>query len=194
MIRGGYQMNNQIFSNYMQKINQQEEFMSILLDINDDILAILKIHLLCEHLIEAWICSKTNQENLFVEPVKINMNFSTKLKLARNLSLEKEIYLLFSKINTIRNKFAHNLSQTVISNNDIEDMKNIISNNTLFTSASTMSFQRSDKEEKYNIENDSTPNRIKLCIFYFSIILSIGEKKTTSENTKMVTVSVTLRS
>lgn len=187
-------MSNEIFNSYMQKINQQEEFMSILLEIDDDILAILKIHLLCEHLIEAWVCSKTNQENLFVEPVKINMNFSTKLKLARNMGLQKEIYSLFSKINNIRNKFAHNLSHTIISDKDIEDMKNIISNNTLFIDALNMSFQRSDKEEKYNIENNSTPNRVKLYIFYFSIVLNIGEKKTTDENTKKVTVSLTLTS
>lgn len=187
-------MNNEIFNNYMKKINQLKEFTSILLHTDDDILAILKIHLLCEHLIEAWICSKVNQENLFIEPIKINMNFSTKLKLARNMSLQKEIYSLFNKINSIRNKFAHNLSQTIISNKDIEDLKNIISNNTLFVNALKMSFHRSDKEEEYNIQNASTPNRVKLCILYFCVVLSIGEKKITGENLKTVTVSLTLTS
>lgn len=187
-------MNNEIFSNYMQKINQQEEFMSVLLHIDDDILTILKIHLLCEHLIEAWICSKTNQETLFLEPMKINMNFSTKLKLARNMGLQKEIYELISKINSIRNKFAHNLSETIISNKDIQDMVNIILNDKLFINALSMSFKRDDTEEEYKIQGETTPNRIKLCIIYFVIVLSIGEEKTTSKNTKKVNVSMELTS
>ena len=187
-------MNNEIFSNYMQKINQQEEFMSILLHIDDDILTILKIHLLCEHLIEAWICSKTNQEKLFTEPIKINMNFSTKLKLARNMSLQKEIYELISKINSIRNKFAHNLSETIISNKDIQDMINVISNDKLFINALSMNFKRDDKEEEYKIQDEITPNRVKLCIIYFAIVLSIGEEKTTNQNTKKVNVSMELTS
>lgn len=87
---------------------------------NDEIGAVLRIHLICEQFLELYICSICNQEKMFwfqekedKEEQKITISFDHKLKMAKTLGLPDWGYKIFTNVNKIRNRLAHRVGQQI---------------------------------------------------------------------------------
>ena len=81
---------------------------------SDAIGIVLRMHLMCELLAEAWACAACNQKDLFVDGEQtIRIECDAKLKLARNLGMPKPLYNAMKVINKVRNKFAHQPSSII---------------------------------------------------------------------------------
>ncbi|MBN5205386.1 hypothetical protein JY462_11220 [Serratia marcescens] len=81
---------------------------------SDAIGIVLRMHLMCELLAEAWACAACGQRDLFMDGEKtIRIECDAKLKLARNLGLPTPLYNAMKMINKVRNKFAHQHSSVI---------------------------------------------------------------------------------
>ncbi|EHL6631282.1 hypothetical protein KFL82_004782 [Salmonella enterica] len=81
---------------------------------SDAVGIVLRMHLICELLTEAWVCAACNQRDLFMDGDKpIRIECDTKLKLARNLGLPVPLYNAMKTINKVRNRFAHQSSSSI---------------------------------------------------------------------------------
>ena len=107
-------MNNELllklspFSNIQEEIKPWNRVINAL-DSDDVIGTVLRLHLMCEQALEARICAICNQENLFGRNSNGNfiIEFDSKAKMALALGLNKTLFNLIKKINTIRNQLAH---------------------------------------------------------------------------------------
>ncbi|MDE9448174.1 hypothetical protein KKJ04_22405, partial [Xenorhabdus bovienii] len=70
-------MKTQIFADQIGELNLPE--LSLQAVLTDDIIgSILRIHLMCEQLLESWICAACNQKNFFGNGKdRIRINFET---------------------------------------------------------------------------------------------------------------------
>jgi hypothetical protein len=174
-----------IYTLSISEADIQEELISLIGSIKDDLTTVLRIHLLCERHLEAFICASVNNVNLFRRPCEISMTFSLKLKIARNLGLSKTVHDSIYLINKIRNDFAHNLMIKKISEKTIEDLYERINKiENLIINPDQISLT-GDYNITYSVTSSSTPNRIKLVILYFCLSLSIikiEHKDSTSDN------------
>ena len=98
---------------------------------DDEIGAVLRIHLICEHFLEIYICHICNQEKMFwfqeknKEEQKITISFDHKLKMAKTLGLPEWNYKILENLNTIRNRLDHRIGQQVCQKK-IESIKTTI--------------------------------------------------------------------
>ncbi|MCL6325000.1 hypothetical protein [Pectobacterium polaris] len=164
-------MNIQSFINHYGNIDIAPAMIAIARS-EDDLGVVLRVHLLCEKFLEAWICGITGYDNLFVEAPQsgdFNMEFFQKLKMCQLTGLPDNAYRAMKKINDVRNSFAHRISTRSIQNGDIDS----ISHHVGTLSNSYLSFPLSEYEARIRNENTDdwavyslvsvdTPNRIKL--------------------------------
>lgn len=172
-------MNRQMFIDKVNEIGIPELMIQAIIT-EDDIGAVLRIHLLCEQLSEAWICSACEAENFFGEgDFVVRMNCSDKFKLTRNLGIPAPLYSCLKIINKIRNGVAHRNDSVLITNESIDSLINILRN---FNSGNPSDNLTIDAPLRYmdsnglesrihSVYDDDTPNRIKLFIC-FSFLMS----------------------
>lgn len=118
------------FSIYMEIAGDDEFRKSIVKasSYSDTIGIVLRMHMLCELLTEAWICAACSQKDLFADgEERIRIDCQAKIKMARNLKLPKPLYNAMKVINKIRNKFAHQ-SSVVISTDEINSLSDNLLN------------------------------------------------------------------
>lgn len=188
-------MNKEIFMKIAQKQNSQEEFLPLIKSENDDLIIVLRVHLLAENLLDAWICSFAGNVDFLSLPIELNFSFSQKLNLARNMGLPSELYAVINGINKLRNKMAHNLSKKKIEDIDIEKIvKPFEQYEYRFVDIKSYELSTSDNHNKYKISCSNTPNQKKLWIVFFVLQLeipSLFEPKINEEETKKVNIAVT---
>jgi hypothetical protein len=90
---------------------------------------VLRVHLLCEKMVEAWVCASTGFPQLFDDDgSQLLIECSSKLKLAKNTGLPDGLYKAFKVINTLRNDIAHNPSRQEIPNSKIASIRSHLDN------------------------------------------------------------------
>ncbi|HDU2404246.1 TPA: hypothetical protein RE095_004795 [Klebsiella pneumoniae] len=92
---------------------------------NDQLSGVLTIHMVCEKIIDLWIESATHNANFFNNVG--NINFSNKLQIAKNFSLPDTPYRFMKTLNTIRNKFAHQIDKISMTDEEVESLYDSLS-------------------------------------------------------------------
>jgi hypothetical protein len=162
-------MNEAIFEQISKEQKAADEFLPLLFSEKDDVLIVLKIHLLAENLVDAWVCSFAGKVDFLNAPVKLNFSFSQKLKLARNMGLPDELFKVVSEINKLRNKMAHDLSKKKIEEEDIKIISRPLEEYEYrFTKPENVAFTNPGNNRD-RMGSSYTPNYMKLCIIYFVI-------------------------
>lgn len=87
--------------------------------------AVLVIHMVCEKILETWIEASSDNKDFFKN--LLSLSFSNKLLIAKNFSLPNEIFLFIKELNSIRNKFAHDIQKTEVSEPEIEKLYSSLS-------------------------------------------------------------------
>ncbi|ATG17188.1 hypothetical protein CO695_13110 [Providencia alcalifaciens] len=172
-------MNKQMFEDKIAKIGAAK-LMIQAIRTEDDIGAVLRIHLLCEQLSEAWICAACNADNFFGEGnYSVKINCSDKFKLARNLGIPDTLCSGLKMINAIRNNLAHGSGHNLISDESIDKLVNLLKGFQLENQSNKwgidvpilVNSQDGLTSYEYSIYDKNTPNRIKLYIC-FSFLMS----------------------
>lgn len=176
-------MNPVIFMKIFGEVDISKFFISI--DQNEDELgSVLRVHLLSERLLDAWIAAHINKEDLFQnspgEKIKFNPSYGMKLGLAKKLGMHAELCSCLQTINKIRNNFAHRYDCEPLTDKDMQAMENALKGAPLpakVRAVSDIDFKIIDitgKEIKsYHFNNEETPNRIRLLIIFASIMARI---------------------
>ncbi|MBC8955048.1 hypothetical protein [Xenorhabdus sp. PB62.4] len=187
-------MNPQIFADQIGELALPE--LTLQAALTDDVIgSVLRIHLMCEQILEFWICAACNQENFFGDGNKrIRINFETKLNIARNVGLPVPLYNCTKIINKIRNEVAHDHDFKDIPNDKISNLVNLLNSYRLDTPADKysdelpMKVSNDDGSVKgiYSINDPETPNKAKLFICFtmlkLKIFFTIGEIHNAQQN------------
>ena len=109
---------------------------------------VLRVHLLCEKMIEAWVCASTGFAQLFDDDGnQLLIECSSKLKLAKNTGLPEGLCKAFKVINTLRNDVAHNPSRQDIPDTKISSIRAHLDNH--------LKSKNKDLTEKHYIQTSS---------------------------------------
>jgi len=169
------------------KIFGQVDISKLILSTNrneDELGSVLRIHLLCERLLDAWIAAQLDKENLFEnsagEKIKFNPSYAMKLGLAKKLGLHEGLCTCLQKINKIRNSFAHRYDCNPLSETDMKSMASILKTIPLpgkVKKIDDVEFiildEGGQQIAKYLFDDDKTPNRIRLTIIFANILARI---------------------
>jgi hypothetical protein len=164
-------INNDIYHEKIRIIDVQKEISSLIRSTKDDVVVILRIHLMCESMIEAWVCGAIGKIDFFTKPMELKLSFSDKLRVAYNLSLPKPAYEFFRKINSVRNQFSHKIEIRQIASGLAETLKEITSG-LAFSNNYRLSLDTG--REIYSLSNPQTPERIKLCLLFLMFTLQLS--------------------
>lgn len=169
-------MNPQIFMKIIGDTDITKAFLNMS-ENEDELGTVLRVHLLSERLLDAWVASTIGNEELFLnapgDRLKFNPTFSLKLALAKKLGLHDGACTFLSRINKLRNNFAHQYDCGPLSESEVTIMTEAITSmpkNEKLINLNDVNFAIFDDEgvEKavYAFSSQSTPNRIKLiCMF-----------------------------
>lgn len=148
-----------------------------IIDDNETISATLCIHLVCEKLLEAWICGVCNKDNFFyLGDDRIIVDFSAKLKIAQALELPEPICKAISKINKIRNTIAHNQNIKGIEQKDFDSLASLLDNFLYENELKIIEKQieifdkKTSAKKMYIYKNTETPDKIKLLMVLLCLI------------------------
>ncbi|HEM6735048.1 TPA: hypothetical protein U2L42_001908 [Citrobacter amalonaticus] len=176
-------MNPAIFVKIFGKVDISKLFLAI--DQNEDELgSVLRIHLMCERLLDAWIAAHLDNDNLFQnsasEKIKFNPSYAMKLGLAKKLGLHEGLCSCLQTINKIRNSFAHRYDCDPLSERDMHSMAGILKDISLpekVKSVDDVDFTIIDNDgqetKRYSFNDEKTPNRIRLTIIFANILARI---------------------
>jgi len=146
----------------------------------DDIGVALRLHLITENFLEAFICASIGKENLFdpkpdtVRPFKLN--YFKKLELAERLGLPMQSFRVLDKFNGLRNDLAHKITIEAINKNLIASLADLVRNmdndSDLHLDDECAEFFNANGTSKgfFSFKSKETPNRIKLIIIIRSFI------------------------
>ena len=146
----------------------------------DNLGCVLRVHLLSEMFLEAFICSTVSNKELFnpkpLDKVRFNLTYSNKLKFAFKLGLPTPMFKAMDTLNDLRNVFAHNLKQDDIKDSYLESMILHINkidgtgDSPLTEQGAQFFYSDGTVRAKYSLESDETPNRVKLLILYAALV------------------------
>lgn len=146
-----------------------------LLDTNDDIGAVLRIHFLLENLLELWCSKITGYEDFFDFDDRISFNM--KLKLAKKLEMNPEVASFIKVFNTFRNDMAH-LKGSIISDDVLDKLRHALNRIPSFDEKKIPKIEDPEwvgefdnREISWNDSNIS--NKDKLTFIYFTFCLKV---------------------
>jgi len=155
-------------------------------DSTDDLGVVLRLHLVTESFLEAFICSAIRKEDLFdTEPKEgrvFKLNYFKKLEFAAKLGLPLPTFKALDKLNQLRNNLAHKIQNDFIENSVIESLsshvKSIGGEDKVPMTEEAAEFFNEDGSKRaiYHLKDADTPNRVKLMILISSLI-----RRTTGE-------------
>ena len=186
--------NDFIYSEKIKRINLQEELKKLINYAADDVLVVLRVHLMCESILEAWVCASIERVDFFDSPVKLKLTFSNKLAIARNLSLPTPAFMFFKSINDLRNDFSHNFDYRNIPPGQSSSLKDLIPDLSTFAPSDVTIEHNSDI--LHGISDQKTPERIKLCLLFLffpiQLQLALATKPEVKEDKKTATLTMKL--
>ncbi|ABY99294.1 hypothetical protein HMH05_02935 [Pseudomonas sp. SbB1] len=190
------EFNEDIYYKLIGRADLKTELNTLMHNTKDDVLVVLRIHLMCENLLEAWICAATHRLDFFNHPQELRLTFNNKLGIAYNLELPKAAYDFLHQINKTRNEFAHKLNKKTITVGLSSKLERIIAK-LVPLSPPKMQIMDGDMEVD-SLQSESTPERLKLCMifFLFQLYLTLSRLPETDDNNvterKTATISFTL--
>jgi len=147
---------------------------------SDEIGVVLRMHLVTESFLEAFISAAVNNVDMFsAEPtdkVILRLNYQSKLGLALKLGLPLPAYKAMDRLNTMRNKLAHRIDNELIDESVLESLsthvKSIQCGESHHLSEEGAEFFNSDGSSRsvHKLSDPATPNRIKLMIIISALI------------------------
>jgi len=147
---------------------------------SDEIGVVLRMHLVTESFLEAFICAAVNNANMFsTEPsdkVVLRLNYQSKLGLALKLGLPLPAYKAMERLNTVRNKLAHRIDNGLIDEALLESLsthtKILQCGENHYLSEEGAEFFNADGSSRgvHKLSDPATPNRIKLMIIISALI------------------------
>ncbi len=156
------------FSTLLNMKEMNKRFVSVLYH-TDQLSAVLVIHLVCEKILETWIEASSHNKNFFNNSV--TLTFNNKLHIAKNFSFPHECFQFMKTLNSIRNKFSHQIEKIEISETEMESLYNSLSDFIAREPAKDPKksiFLSHNKIYKYNDNNN-----VKLILLFSSVYLSI---------------------
>lgn len=119
-------MNARIFMDYCNEIDIASLFSRAALS-DDDLGTTLRLHLICERMVEAWICACYDCPELFGnDKNKVLIECNDKITMAGNLGIPPEMVKSLKTINSMRNDLAHNPSMQNILDSRIQSLKDTL--------------------------------------------------------------------
>ncbi|WP_455810772.1 hypothetical protein [Pseudomonas graminis] len=146
----------------------------------DDIGVALRLHLITENFLEAFICASIGKENLFDpkpnsgRPFKLN--YFKKLELAEKFGLPIQSFRVLDKFNSLRNDLAHKITTETIDKNLIASLADLVRNLDndidlrLDDECAEFFNAQGTSNGVFPFKSEETPNRIKLIIIISSFI------------------------
>ncbi|EOD1046651.1 hypothetical protein ACT555_004626 [Citrobacter amalonaticus] len=171
-------MNARIFMDYCHAIDVPSLLSRATLS-DDDTGTALRLHLLCERMVEAWICSCCDCVELFgSDKNKVRIDCDAKIAMAGNLGIPSELVKTLKTFNSLRNDLAHNPSIEEIPNSRIQSMKDSLNSYLVkFPDEEPLEKTRvgfiGDDEKtisEHSFNSNETPNRLKLCLIFAKIM------------------------
>lgn len=155
-----------------------------LINSNDEIGAVLRIHFMLESLIELWCNKITENEDFF--GFKPRPNFSLKLEIAKKLGLNAEIARFIKTFNTVRNDMAHQ-KENIISTKVIDSLRHALDSMPSYGEElipkigdSDWSIQIDQRRYTWNSPDMSNIDRLMFLYFTFSMkVIDIFKKELT---------------
>ncbi|HBR2823844.1 TPA: hypothetical protein L9Q99_005184 [Klebsiella pneumoniae] len=112
------------FSSLLEMREMNKRFSSLIYN-TDQLSTVLVLHMVCEKILEKWIEASSNNKGFFSNSV--SLTFNNKLIIANNFSLPVECFKFMKTLNSIRNKFAHDIHKTEVSDSEIDMLYNSLS-------------------------------------------------------------------
>lgn len=172
-------MNSEIFTKLFGNDTISDAIISCS-ESEDDIGVVLRLHLITENYLEAFICAAIGLENLFdTEPSigkPFKLNYYKKLELASKLGLPEASFKALDKLNYLRNQLAHRIQSDLIDDAIISSLsthiRNIDGDTLLPLIEEKAAFFNPDGSSRdiYSMKSNKTPVRIKMIILVFSLI------------------------
>lgn len=170
-------MDARIFMNYYTSIDLNGLLLKAA-TIDDDTGTTLRIHLLCERLVEAWICACSGNAYVFGDDAKrLRMECSSKIEMAKNFGLPSDICEAIGVINSLRNDIAHNVSKQEIPDSRIQSIAAKTSNHIAKTNEKpldncyiTIFDENGNEQETVTLKSESSKNRLKLYLIFGEIL------------------------
>jgi hypothetical protein len=171
-------MNARIFMDYCHAVDIPLLLTKATLS-DDDTGTALRLHLLCERMVEAWICACCDCADLFgSDKNKVRIDCDAKISMAGNLGIPSELVKTLKTFNSLRNDLAHNPSIQEISDSRIQSMKD-----TLNSYLNKYEDEIPLEETKICITHDNgtitneapfsdeeQKNRLKLCLIFVKLM------------------------
>lgn len=156
------------FSTLLNMKEMNKRFISLTYH-TDQLSAVLVIHMVCEKILETWIEASSHNKNFFNNSV--NLTFNNKLLIAKNFSLPHECFQFMKTLNSIRNKFSHQIEKIEISEIEMDSLYNSLSD---FITREP----EKDPKESSVISNNKTykyndNNNIKIILLFSCVYLSV---------------------
>ncbi|HHA2284403.1 TPA: hypothetical protein ACOEAZ_000446 [Enterobacter asburiae] len=174
-------MNARIFLEHCYAIDVPSLLIKAALS-DDDVATALRLHLLCERMVEAWICARCDCVNTFGnDKNKVRIECDAKIAMAGNLGIPSELVKTLKTFNSLRNDLAHNPSIQVIPNSRIQSMRDSINSylvklpnqNPLDITRIELSTAEETTPREYSFDSEQTPNRLKLCMIFDKLMNSL---------------------
>ncbi|MSE15559.1 hypothetical protein GKC49_10615 [Pantoea agglomerans] len=146
----------------------------------DDIGVVLRMHLVTESFLEAFICSALGSAEVFStdsdDRVVLKLNYHSKLGLAYKLGLPLPAYRAFEKLNGMRNKLAHRIEHDFITDSTLDSLTSQIRNidvgitHPLEEEQAEFFHPNGDSRGVFSLTSEETPKRVKLMILVSALI------------------------
>lgn len=171
-------MDARIFMDYCNSIDISNLFAKAATT-DDDIGTTLRLHLLCERMVEAWICACCNCPDLFgTDKNKVLIECNTKIKMAENLGIPPELIKPIKTINSMRNDLAHNPTIQTISDPRIQSLRDTLAEYfkhhpvgpSLDDCKVGVFDSNGDLSEEVSLDSDSSKNRTKLVLLFSKLM------------------------
>lgn len=142
-----------------------------LVNVNDDIATVLRLHLVIENILELWVAKATQHSEILTYG---RFSFSHKLALAEGSGLPKDLAKAYGHINKIRNQIAHAKTEE-LSESQVESMAALTDNvRTQIKESDSLKVKKSHfcvggtlpsgEDVTQQLEYAASSNRIKLII------------------------------
>lgn len=152
----------------------------------DDLGCFLRLHLISETYLEAFISSSLNISDLFAESppdgIALQMNYASKAQLALKLGLNKSGFKAFMLLNKTRNKAAHNMGAELITKDLLNNLKNYAHSigkrkpNELKDHVARFYNDDGTIRADYKFDSELTPARVKLMIILAAVFTWVAQE------------------
>ena len=170
-------MNKKIFDEMVLLNEQTWERLSSIMQSEDDIGVVLRLHLVTEKIIEAWCCAASNNHNFFDGfGENVTMSYAAKLKLATNFGLNEFSYQELKVVNKIRNARSHQIDNSEITNEEINKLITLISKGDQRELIENPKFGILIGDKGIHLNDEGISNREKFIASIAAVILRIAKQ------------------